>query len=35
MAAFMIGCASFPKEDITIETDRDYKANFSAYRTYA
>lgn len=35
MAAFMTGCASFPKEDITVETSRDYKANFSGYRTYA
>ena len=32
---FMTGCASFPKDDIKVETDRDYKVNFSGYKTYA
>lgn len=29
------GCASFPKDDIEIETEADPKVNFSAYKTYA
>ena len=29
------GCASFPKDDIEIETEADPTVNFSGYKTYA
>lgn len=35
MIAFMAGCASFPKDDIKIETEADPKVNFANYKTYA
>jgi hypothetical protein len=35
LAGFMTGCNTIPKDDIEIETERDPKANFSGYKTYA
>ena len=35
VAGLLAGCASFPKDDITIETDADPTADFATYKTYA
>jgi len=36
MLGFLVaGCASFPKDDIEIETEADPTVNFSGYKTYA
>ncbi|WP_455203831.1 DUF4136 domain-containing protein [Kaarinaea lacus] len=35
MVGFIAGCASFPKDDIQVETEADPKVNFSGYKTYA
>jgi hypothetical protein len=35
VAGFITGCATFPTDDISIETEADPKVNFSGYKTYA
>jgi hypothetical protein len=35
LTGFILGCATVPKDDITIETEADPKVNFSGYKTYA
>jgi hypothetical protein len=35
MAWFVSGCASFPKDDIKVDSEADPKANLSGYKTYA
>lgn len=32
---FVTGCSTFPKDDITVESEANPKVNFSAYKTYA
>ena len=35
MAWFVTGCSTFPKDDITVESEANPKVNFSGYKTYA
>ena len=35
VAWFLTGCASFPKDDIKVDSESDPKANLSGYKTYA
>jgi len=35
IVGFIAGCATFPKDDIKIDTSADAKANMSGYKTYA
>ena len=35
LVTFLVGCASFPTDDIQVETAADPKVNFSGYKTYA
>ena len=34
-AWFVTGCSTFPKDDITVESEANPKVNFSGYKTYA
>lgn len=35
LTMFIIGCTTFPRDDIEVAVDADPKANFSGYKTYA
>lgn len=35
LGVLLAGCATFPKDDIRIETEADPKIDFSGYKTYA
>jgi hypothetical protein len=35
MTWFVTGCSTFPKDDITVESEANPKVNFSGYKTYA
>lgn len=35
MAWFVTGCSTFPKDDISVESEANPKVNFSGYKTYA
>ena len=35
LTGLLAGCATVPKDDITIETESDSRVNFSGYKTYA